>query len=250
MSVTPSTLDVQSAQIAGALGDVHTCMPCEVLRVHEGAHKRQFVDVLPGLQRAVYNEDSELVDETLPIIQMVPVAILQGGGFFVSLPLHVGDIVLVLFAERSIDQWIETAKKGSKRAVVPGDVSTHPLEGAIALPCGPAPRSALLEGVSNADLVIGTAAGPAMRIGFDGAIRLAEGDGEEGIALGLKTNAELADLKHQVAAIKLDLDAGFGAVTALGGKPAIETARGLAATAAEALPPWGGSVAASKVTAR
>lgn len=70
------------------------------------------------------------------------------------------------------------------------------------------------------------------------------------IALGLKTNAELADLKQQVAALKLALEAGFGAVTAVGGQPAIATALEGAALAAAALPPWSGSVAASNVKAR
>jgi protein gp138 len=86
---------------------------------------------------------------------MVPVAYMQGGGFFISVPLAVGDVVTLQFAERSLDQWLQTARKGSQRAVIPGDLGLHPLEGALALPTGPAPRGDLLQGVHATDLVIG-----------------------------------------------------------------------------------------------
>jgi hypothetical protein len=157
MSVTPSDLDIQRAAMEAALADVHTAMPAEVLRVHAGEHGRQFVDVQPSLQRRAPNEDGAMIDETLPVIPMVPVGYTQGGGFFVSVPLAPGDFVLLVFAERSLDQWLQTARKGSQRAITPGDIGTHALEGAVALPCGPAPRSALLQGVHAQNLVIGVA---------------------------------------------------------------------------------------------
>jgi Phage protein Gp138 N-terminal domain len=90
---------------------------------------------------------------------MVPVGYVQGGGFFLSLPLRVGDVVLLVFAERSLDAWIESARAGKQSPIVPGDLSMHTLQGAVALPCGPAPRSGLLQGVDAADLVIGKSDG-------------------------------------------------------------------------------------------
>ena len=63
MSVTPSDLDIQRAAMQAELGDVHTAMPAEVLRVHAGEHGRQFVDVQPSLQRRAPNEDGVMVDE-------------------------------------------------------------------------------------------------------------------------------------------------------------------------------------------
>jgi hypothetical protein len=155
MTVTPSDLDVQRAVVDAALSEVHTAMPGEVVRVHSGEHGRQFVDVQPSLQRRAPNENGEVVDETLPVIPMVPVGYMQGGGFFLSVPLAVGDVVLLVFAERSLDQWLQTAIKGSQRAIAPGDLGTHTLEGAVALPTGPAPRPELLQGVHATNLVIG-----------------------------------------------------------------------------------------------
>jgi hypothetical protein len=171
--VTPSQLDLISAVVSSMLGNVHTCMPGEVMRVFsDAANKRQFVDVLPSLQRAAFDELGLPVNETLPIVPMVPVAYPQGGGFFISVPLSVGDFVLLLFAERSIDQWLQIAHKKGQRAVDPGDVGLHPLEGAIALPCGPAPRPELLDGIDAQDLVIAKVGGPQLRVQHDGTIKV------------------------------------------------------------------------------
>lgn len=177
MTVLPSQLEIEEASIRNALADLHTCMPGEVVAVRSStADKRQFVDVLPMLQRSVIDQDGEPLDEALPLLQMVPVAYMQGGGFFISLPLRIGDPVLLLFAERSLDTWIQNARAGAKTPVVPGDLATHSLQGAIALPLGPAPRSGLLAGVDGSDLVIGTAAGSILaRFTSAGFVTFAEG---------------------------------------------------------------------------
>ena len=176
MTVLPSDLDIQVDVIRDELADLHTCMPAEIVGVREGKDARQFVDVLPTLQRVVIDADGIAVNEAYPVIPMVPVGYAQGGGFFVSLPLAVGDIVLLVFAERSLDAWIESARHGAQSAIVPGDVATHSLQGAIALPCGPAPRGSLLTGVDAADVVIGTTGGTILqRWKADGSVSLAEG---------------------------------------------------------------------------
>jgi hypothetical protein len=89
MTTTPSTLDVQDAHVQAALSNLHTCMPAEVLRVYAGEHKQRFVDVQPGLMRAAVDEDGEHVDEQLPVLTMVPGAVRQAGGFFISVRLKV-----------------------------------------------------------------------------------------------------------------------------------------------------------------
>ena len=191
MSTNVSSLDWFDWALQNALSDLHTCFPAEVMRVHEGEHKRQFVDVLPSLMRTVPDEDGELIQEALPVLPMVPVGYMQGGGFFISVPLAVGDIVTVVIAERSLDQWIEVAKKSSQRAIDPGDVSTHSLEGAIALPCGPAPRSALLANVSATDLVIGHDSGARLHLSPSGVIHAGDEAGAEFVALAGKVATEL-----------------------------------------------------------
>jgi hypothetical protein len=223
MSVTVSALDVQDWAMQSALSNLHTCFPAEIVRVHEGAHKRQFVDVLPGLTRAVPNEDGDLINEELPVMTMVPVGYMQGGGFFISVPLAIGDIVTVICAERSMDQWIEVAKKSSKRAINPGDVSTHSLEGGIALPWGPAPRSALLANVSATDLVIGHDSGARVHIAADGVIHAGDAAGAEFVALADKVATELDRVKQDLTDLAMAVKTGFtnvGASTAANGPAA------------------------------
>lgn len=245
MSTNVSSLDVQDFALQAALGELHTCMPAEIVRVHEGAHKRQFVDVLPSLTRSVPNEDGEIVDETLPVLSMVPVAYMQGGGFFISVPLAVGDVVLVVFAERSIDQWLEVAKKGSQRAINPGDVSTHSLQGAIALPCGPAPRAALLANVSATDLVIGHDSGARLHIAANGVIHAGDNQGAEFVALAQKVKAELDRIKTDFTNLTTAVKAGFNAVVIPAGG-----GNGAAGAAAVSFTPSSpGDVAATKLKA-
>lgn len=248
MSVNVSNLDVLDWRLQAALGNLHTCMPAEVVRVHEGAHKRQFVDVLPGLMRSVPNEDGELIEEALPMLPMVPVGYYQGGGFFISVPLKAGDIVLVVFAERSMDQWLEVAQKGGGRAINPGDEGTHTLEGAIALPCGPAPRSALLAGVSATDLVIGHDGGARVHISPSGVIHGGDESGAEFVALAQKVTTELNRIKDDFAKLKSEISKGFTNVKA-GAAADGPGAATLFNTAMAAFPSSPGSVAATKLKA-
>jgi len=156
MTVIPSAIDVHDEAMRHGLADLHTCMPGEVVAVRaEARDGRQFVDVLPMQQRAVVDEDGDLISEAYPVLQMIPVGYVQGGGFFLSVPLRVGDVVLLVFAERALDSWIENAMPGAKTPVIPGDLAQHSLQGAIALPLGPQPRSTLLSGVDPTDMVIG-----------------------------------------------------------------------------------------------
>ena len=202
MAILPTTLDVQIEIIRDELMDLHTCMPAEIVGVRDGKDARQFVDVLPTLQRVVIDADGLPQNEAYPVIPMVPVGYPQGGGFFVSLPLAVGDIVLLVFAERSLDAWIESARHGSRAAVVPGDVSTHTLQGAIALPCGPAPRASLLTGVDASDVVLGTTSGTILqRWKADGTIVLSEGTDPtamDAAALAKKVDAYIATMDNML----------------------------------------------------
>lgn len=246
MSPTPSSLDVQDWALQAALSNLHSCFPAEVVRVHEGAHKRQFVDVLPGLMRTAPNEDGELVDEALPIISMVPVGYMQGGGFFISVPLAVGDIVTVICAERSMDQWLEVAKKGSQRAINPGDISTHSLEGAIALPCGPAPRAALLANVSATDLVIGHDSGARIHLSPSGVIHAGDEAGAQFVALAQKTQEQLQAIWDKVNSHTHQVSVSVATT----GTMSAQSGSGTGTAAAQAAPLGSaGDVAATKLKA-
>ena len=180
--ITPELAEVVLAAVEAQLGTRHTAMPGQVTAVHASSGtKRQFVDVRPCIRNIIETDLGELGtdpsvpfrEETLPLLPRVPVAFPQGGGFFVSLPLQVGDFVLIVFAERSIDRWLTTARKSRQATISPGDIGQHTLDGAIALPLGPAPLGELLEGVSGTDLVLGHVSGtPLLSMGADGTVTL------------------------------------------------------------------------------
>jgi hypothetical protein len=227
MTVLPSMLDIQDEALRQALGDLHTCMPAEVVAVRASDRDaRQFVDALPLTQRTVINEDGEPISEAYPVLQMVPVGYLQGGGFFLSVPLRIGDVVLLVFAERSLDAWIEACKPGARSPVVPGDVSMHTLQGAIALPCGPAPRATLLAGVDAADMVIGTTDGTILaRFRGDGSVSFAEGT--HYVALENLVATELGKLWDAIAAHTHEVNT-TGSATAQAGTAAAAGSQGTA----------------------
>lgn len=226
MSATPEWAELMRNAVEGHAFELHTAMPGQIVRVHTSADgKHQFVDVQPCLRRAVPvdADDPEttattpFVEEDLPVLPMVPVAFQQGGGFFLSFPLQPGDFVLLIFAERSIDRWIETASKANQRTVSTGDVGVHVLEGAIAIPCGPAPRANLLADVSGTDLVIGKDGGSAIRIKPNGEIHLGDASPASALALATKVATELNRVKSDLDSLKIKLAAHFHTSVAGGG---------------------------------
>lgn len=97
--------------------------------------------------------DGQQVAVSHPVVQNVPVAFPQGGGFFCSFPLAKGDAVTVVFCDVPIGAWLA---KG--QPCEPGVGGMHGLGGAIAFPVGPQPSKTPLQ---NADT-------SSMRIGKDG----------------------------------------------------------------------------------
>jgi hypothetical protein len=193
-SATPELGDLLQAAAEQSRFELHTAMPGQITAIYSGEDKLQFCDVLPCLRRQLPTEvdnPAPLVEEDLPILPRVPIAFPQGGGWFVSLPMKVGDFVLVVFAERSIDRWIATASKGSQATISPGDVGMHTLDGAMALPLGPAPKGALLEGVSATELVIGKSGGGMLISLSDSLVQLAATTGNDFVSLAGKVKTEV-----------------------------------------------------------
>lgn len=132
--------------IESRLADLHTAMPGKVEKVSSDGQR---VDVLPQLKRAVSDGEGGYVIEDLPVIPNVPVAFPRAGGFFVSFPIARGDMVLLVFAERSVKAWMRQGQ-----AVDPGDRRMHPFDGAIAIP-GVYPNNSPLDDASSTDMVMG-----------------------------------------------------------------------------------------------
>lgn len=88
------------------------------------------VDVQPIIQDRIVDEEEEVVWETLPVIQNVPLQWSGGGGASSRFPITPGDTVLLVICDRAIGDW--TAIGGTR--VQPQSVRLHDPDDAVAIP--------------------------------------------------------------------------------------------------------------------
>ncbi|MBL4769530.1 MAG: hypothetical protein JKY94_17790 [Rhodobacteraceae bacterium] len=93
----------------------------------------QLVTVRPAI-RQVITLDDERSFRDLPVIVRAPVAIprTRNGGYALTFPILPGDEVLLVFADRSIDNWV--ASGGDQNPVEPNVSRTHDLADAMVIP--------------------------------------------------------------------------------------------------------------------
>jgi len=117
---TPS--DIIGQAINFQLSGVNTCLPAEIISYD---FTKQKASVQPLLK--VKFTDGTI--DPMPIIENVPVIFPSSKDFHISFPLNEGDTVLLLFSQRSIDNWLSTGGE-----VVPNDPRKFDLSDAIAIP--------------------------------------------------------------------------------------------------------------------
>lgn len=171
---SPSLATVIREAISSRLIDVHTAMPGRVENYNE---TDQTADIQPQAKRVIRRADGERIAETLPVIPCVPVQWPRGGGFFVSLPLAIGDFGMLIFNEYSIDRW-----RSQGEQVDPADERRHGLSGAVFVP-GVHPAAKPIGDASATRLVIGKDGGTGIDMDA-AAIRLGKAAATEGIGLG------------------------------------------------------------------
>lgn len=113
--------------IDARLKDLHTAMP-GIVETFDA--EKQLATIQPAIRRIFVTRDGEkeiLVPSDLPILINVPVIFPRGGGFSLTFPVKKGDECLLIFCERSIDNWHETGK-----IKVPGARRFHSLSDATA----------------------------------------------------------------------------------------------------------------------
>jgi len=112
---------VLETAIDSRLKELHTCLPA-IIKTFDPA--TQLIDAQPTLQRKI---DGELVN--LPMLLDVPIRFFKSKTFSLSCPIEVGDHVLIIFAERSIDNWLLSGEIKS-----PENIRKHSLSDAFAIP--------------------------------------------------------------------------------------------------------------------
>lgn len=127
MTRNPTLEEVISAAISSRLGALHTSMPG---RVESYDASTQKATVKPLIQNVEIPLQGEEIVDILPILHDVPVIFPRSGGFFISFAIQPGDLVLLVFAERSIDVWVH----GQGDDVNPVDTRRHDLSDAVCIP--------------------------------------------------------------------------------------------------------------------
>jgi hypothetical protein len=115
--------------IEALLSDVHTSIPAFIVKYTAGTPP--LADVKPSLIQVFVDDDGNEIPCEHPVITHCPVAFPQGGGGYLSFPLKVGDPVLLLCAQRSLDAWLET---DGKTPIAPGDYRRHHITDGVILP--------------------------------------------------------------------------------------------------------------------
>lgn len=147
---TPSLAEVFSNFRESLMADLRVALPARVERYDSAT---QLVDVQPLLKESVAQEDGTTAAVRLPMITNVPVVFPGAGGMRITFPVAVGDTVLLVFADRSLDVW---QTHGGETA--PDDARRHHLTDAVAIP-GLHANSAPHAGADTALLTIGSDAG-------------------------------------------------------------------------------------------
>jgi hypothetical protein len=185
------------AEIFGAFGDalkadIRKCVPATITQVHAD---RQTVDVQVATNDLLFDDLGNPVSMPAPSISDVPLGCLRGGGFFIWVPVQVGDSVLLVFSDQSADTW----RSGTGAPQDPGFAGKHTADSPFAIPAWAPDNKMLQSPPQDAGKVI---------IGMDGAaaqIKISATDIELGaqaadyVALASKVDAELTKIANTLS---------------------------------------------------
>lgn len=126
MSDVPTLGTLLEAIKDSTMRSIRVCAPA---RIESYDATTQSCSVQPLIYDGELDEDGVRQVARLPVITNVPVMHLGGNGFQITVPVAVGDTVLILFTDRSLDRWLS---RGGE--VDPGTDQTHHMSDAIAIP--------------------------------------------------------------------------------------------------------------------
>lgn len=152
---TPSLLSVLEKKMKFFSSKIRVSEPGKVKSFDSSKNKAQIQLLIK--ERVV--AESESRRELPPVINDVPVVFEGSGGHRLIYPVSVGDVVMVVFSDRSLDKWLVSGGE-----VDPGDDRSHHIADAVAYPglmdFGHVQRaSRFIEFTESGDVKIGAALG-------------------------------------------------------------------------------------------
>ena len=148
---------IQTA-IDSTMKEVHTMLPAIVQSIDT---VEQTVDVQPTIKRKI---NGEIVD--LPLLTGVPIRYPKTTDFSITWPIKTDDHVMIIFAERSIDNWLINGDLQN-----PGDIRKHNLSDGFAIPMM-YPQTDLITSFDATNLQIRTTSGAGITLTPAGIIEL------------------------------------------------------------------------------
>jgi hypothetical protein len=126
IGTTPTLADVARAAAENAVAELHVAVPARVERVDLA---KGIIDAKPLVKDRRYDRDGQPQAISVAVVSNVPLVFPGAGGFRVTFPVAVGDTVLLVFSERSLDLWLVQGGE-----VDPLDDRRHHLSDAVAIP--------------------------------------------------------------------------------------------------------------------
>lgn len=182
-----SPQEIFSDSVWSILSNLHTCLPGIILSYDANTNK---ASIQPAL-----NKNYQSGEQSMPIIENVPLIFPSSANFSMTYPVNSGDYVLLLFSERSMDLW-----KSVGGQVTPQDNRKFHLSDAVAIP-GLQPFSKSFPSANADDFVVN----------YNGSeIRITE-NGEVTIKTAAKVaiGSEAVELLQQIS----DALAGIASIT-------------------------------------
>lgn len=153
---SPNMTDAIRQSILYQLNNVHTALPASIVEYDFTTQKA----TVQALLNKVWTDGT---DTPIPILQNVPVIFPRAGGASLTFPVVSGDTCLLLFIERSIDQWLISGGQ-----VSPQDPRKFDLSDAVAI-MGLSPFSQESLATNNSDVLL-TYKDSSIRIQADGEV--------------------------------------------------------------------------------
>lgn len=163
-SHSPRLIEVLRQSTQQAVSNIHTSMPGRI-ETYDAA--TQTASVKPLSVSTSIDVDGNITAEEYPVLVSVPVIFPRAGGYYTTYPVAVGDFVLLLFCERSIDEYVS----GPGEATEPWDVRMHDLSDAVAIP-GFYPAQLAIPEVNTEGMELGQEGGAKITIKPQGVIEI------------------------------------------------------------------------------
>lgn len=219
--------DRTPAEVIKAFGDhikddIYVARPAVVTAIYPD---RQTVDVQLTVKNPLHDEFGNTIFEDATGFSDVPLGVVRGGGFFIWVPIAVGDSVMLLWSDLSMDAW----RSAGAMPVEPIWVGKHTADSPIAMPMVAPDAKFFADIPLDPDKVI---------IGKDGAIsqvKISDTNIELGsnppptdfVALASKVDSLLSDLQSAINSwVPVPNDGGAALKAALGSWLAASIATG------------------------